>query len=205
MSLDIGRRLRRGAGDGDLFAAAAAAVAARAAFSSSCLAYSSCSFFFFQYAIKIPPATAIRRMMTPTAIPILAPVERPELEDEEAWLAAVAEAAATAVLSLAVESWETAAVEVSKPVASALVANDSDEIVEKLEGEEILATEDVLDRAESADSTEDVAPEKLTMLEVASGSPTWVWGSVSLEAVLESTPIVVYPATEPEKVGEAVT
>ena len=61
----------------------------------------------------------------------------------------------------------------TKLVASALVANDSDEIVEKLEGEEVLATEeDVLGRADSADTTEEVAPEKLTMLEVACGSPT---------------------------------
>ena len=87
-----------------MFAAAAAVVAARAAFSSSCLAYSSCSFFFFQYAIKIPPATATRRMMTPTAMPIFAPVERPELEEVEAWLEAVAEAAATAVFWLVVEN-----------------------------------------------------------------------------------------------------
>lgn len=104
MSLDIGRRLRRGAGDGALLAAAAAAVAARAAFSSSCLAYSSCAFFFFQYPNSIPPATAISRTMTPTAMPIFAPVERPEPEDVEAWLEAVAEAAATSVLWLAVEN-----------------------------------------------------------------------------------------------------
>jgi hypothetical protein len=87
-----------------LFATAAAAVAARAAFSSSCLAYSSCAFFFFQYPRSIPPATATRRMMTPTAMPIFAPVERPELADVEAWLEAVAEAAATAVLWLSVEN-----------------------------------------------------------------------------------------------------
>ena len=104
ISLDIGRRLRRGAGDGALFAAAAAAVAARAAFSSSCLACSSFPFFFFQYASNTPPATAIKRMMTPTAMPIFAPVDIPELEEVEAWLDEVAEAAATAVFWLVVEN-----------------------------------------------------------------------------------------------------
>lgn len=86
----------------------------------------------------------------------------------------------------------------SKLVASALVANDWEA---KLVGEEVLAIE-VLGEAESDDDED--PPEKSPMLlEKASGSPTCVAAAVSLE--LESTPIVVYPATEPEKVADAVT
>jgi hypothetical protein len=93
-------------------------------------------------------------------------------------------------------------VEVTRLVARALV--------EKLAGDEDLAiVEDVLGSGDSTDSTEEVAPEKLTTLDVACGSPTCVACAVSLEAAVDwelpSTPIVVYPATEPEKVGEAVT
>ena len=86
----------------------------------------------------------------------------------------------------------------SKLVASALVANVWEA---KLVGEEVLAT-GVLGEAESDDDED--PPEKSPMLdEKASGSPTCVAAAVSLE--LESTPIVVYPATEPEKVADAVT
>lgn len=68
--------------------------------------------------------------------------------------------------------------EVTRLVARALVANDSEETVEKLEGEEVLATVDdvvVVGSAELIESTEEVAPEKLTMvaaLDVACGSLT---------------------------------
>ena len=83
-------------------------------------------------------------------------------------------------------------------VASALVRTDGED---KTVGDELLEIE-VLGEAESEDVRD--PPEKSPIvLETACGSPTCVAGEASLE--LESTPMVVYPATEPEKVGDAVT
>ena len=160
-------------------------------------------------------ATATIKTMMPTAIPILAPVDRPELADVEAWLEVedVAEAAATAVSWFEEEIKDNAVVEVSRLLATALVATASDEVVEKVDceaGVEALLTkmDDVLGTLELAGSDVEVVkvnrsdedwvdepPEKSMMLvlleatvEAASGSPTCV-ACVLLDS--DSTPIVV--------------